>query len=57
MNFYAMLDTEVVLFLGKHESYDSADEVSPGNTMWLFSQETLEQLVRSAQAAMTGRTA
>lgn len=56
MKYYAMLDTETVLFLGEHEDYDSADEKTPSNTVWIFSQVTLEQFIRSAQAATTGRS-
>ena len=48
-NWYALMDTGAIEYLGEFESFCAADESCPGNTVWIASEdgarEWLKQLV------------
>ena len=44
MRWFALLDTEGLMPLGEHEDFNSADEVAPGNTVWLWNENALRRL-------------
>ncbi len=46
--YFAMTDTEDVVYLGQHNSFHDADEQAPGNSHWIFTKATLQQFVSSA---------
>ncbi len=52
INWFAMLDTEQVVHLGRFGSFEDADAVAPGNTIWIFGELGLKNLVQSANDAL-----
>lgn len=52
MRWFALLDTEGLMPLGEHEDFNSADEVAPGNTVWLWNEDALRRLRDNAVRAL-----
>ena len=52
MRWFALLDTEGLMPLGEHEDFNSADEVAPGNTVWLWNENALRRLRDNAVRAL-----
>ena len=52
-NWYAFVDTGDMVALGEHESFHEADEVSPGNTVWIVDAEGARDWLVQLREALT----
>lgn len=50
--WFAFLDTEKVVSVGRHETFNDADDAAPPNTVWLFTEEALRSLQLSIETAL-----
>lgn len=42
IKWFAMLDNDEVRYLGEHATFCDADSVSPGNTVWIWDEESFK---------------
>ena len=51
--YFAMLDTGLIILLEGATNFDEADEIAPGNTHWIFSEDGLVAFISLAQKALS----
>lgn len=53
MRHFAMLDTETIVKLDDGiDTYEDALDAAPGNTVWVFTADTLAKLIAESTAAL-----